>query len=75
MKFDATNPDCEFVQCAVCEKAITGGKWFARINQGNWIVALCCPLCAETFEANPRPYLRRIETIEFMRAHTKMEAQ
>jgi hypothetical protein len=66
--YDASDLDCEFVQCAVCEKAITGGKWFARINHGEWMVALCCPLCVETFEANPRAYVRRIETLELLQS-------
>ena len=66
--FDASNLNVEYVQCAVCEKAITGGKWFARIKHGQWLVALCCPLCVETFEANPRAYLRRIETLELLHA-------
>ena len=66
-QFDDCNGDCEYVQCAVCEKVITGGKWFARIKHGEWMVALCCPLCTETFEANPHAYVRRIETLEFMR--------
>ena len=67
-QFDASNMDSEFVQCAVCEKAITGGKWFARIRRGEWMVALCCPLCTETFEANPNPYIRRIQTLELMQS-------
>ncbi len=66
-QFDASNADCEYVQCAVCDKIITGGKWFARIKHGEWMVALCCPLCTEAFEAKPHAYVRRIETIEFMR--------
>ncbi|MBK7997449.1 MAG: hypothetical protein IPK15_01620 [Verrucomicrobia bacterium] len=66
-QFDASNADCEYVQCAVCEKAITGGKWFARIKHGEWMVALCCPLCTEAFESKPRAYVRRIETLQFMR--------
>ena len=66
-QFDASNMDCEYVQCAVCEKNITGGKWFARIKHGEWMVALCCPLCTEAFEAKPRAYVRRIETLQFMR--------
>ena len=57
--YDASNLDCESVQCAVYEKIITGGKWFARIKQGEWMVALCCPLCTETFEKSPRAYVRR----------------
>lgn len=60
MQFDASNPDVEFVQCAVCEKAITGGKWFSRIAAGDLMVALCCPLCTEVFDENPEPYMARI---------------
>lgn len=67
MNFDASDMDCASVQCAVCEKVITGGNWFARIKHGKWMVALCCPLCLDTFEKNPHAYVRRIETIEFMR--------
>jgi hypothetical protein len=66
MQFDAYNPEVEFVQCAVCENGITGGRWFARVAQGELMVALCCPLCLEVFEKNPVPYIRRIETV----AHT-----
>ena len=66
-QFDASNLDCAYVQCAVCEKVITGGKWFARIKNGERMVALCCPLCTETFETNPHTYVRRMETLEYMR--------
>ena len=71
MNFDASDTDCAFVQCAVCEKEITSGTWFARIKHGEWMVALCCPLCTETFEAKPQAYVRRIETLEFMRSRTQ----
>lgn len=67
-EFDASSIDVEFVHCAVCEKAITGGKWFARIKHGEWMVALCCPLCTETFERSPNVYIRRIETFAWMRS-------
>lgn len=67
-QFDASNMDCEYVQCAVCEKNITGGKWFARIKHGEWMVALCCPLCTEAFESKPHAYIRRIESLAFMRS-------
>ena len=62
-QFDASDIDTAYVQCAVCEQGITGGKWFARIRHGERMVALCCPLCTEVFEGNPTPYLRRIETM------------
>jgi len=66
-QFDASDIATAFVQCAVCEKGITNGHWFARIRHGKQMVALCCPLCTETFEANPRSYIRRIETLALMR--------
>ena len=37
--YDASNFDCDYVQCAVCENVIKGGKWFARIKHG-----ACFPL-------------------------------
>ena len=58
--------DCAEVQCAVCEKLITGGKWFSRIKHGNYMVALCCPLCTEVFEKNPKAYIGRIVTYSHM---------
>lgn len=64
MQFDARNPDVEFVQCAVCDNGIKGGRWFARIAQGERMVALCCPLCLEVFEKDPLPYMRRVQTFE-----------
>jgi hypothetical protein len=69
-QFDASNLDCEYVQCAVCEKVITGGKWFARLKHGDWMVALCCPLCTEVFQGNPHSYIRRIETLAYMRSQS-----
>lgn len=63
MQFDATNPEIEFVQCAVCEKAITGAHWYARVACGDIMVALCCPLCLEVFQSNKHRYQRRIETL------------
>jgi hypothetical protein len=73
--FDASNLDCASVQCAVCEKEITGGKWFARIKHREWMVALCCPLCTEAFERSPHAYVRRIETLEWMRSRADSSRQ
>ena len=65
--FDASDANCDYVQCVVCEKAITHGNWFARIAHGEHTVALCCPLCTETFERQPRAYIRRMETVALMK--------
>jgi hypothetical protein len=62
--FDASDDSAASVLCIVCENRITGGRWFARINSGGRLVALCCPLCQETFMRNPFPYVRRMETYD-----------
>jgi len=64
---DFRGTSSSYVQCVVCENAIKGGKWFARIKHGDWMVALCCPLCTEAFETNPQAYIRRIETLAQLR--------
>jgi hypothetical protein len=66
-QFDASQSDSSYVQCAVCDKVITGGNWFARIRHGDWLVALCCPLCTEVFERSPLSCIRRIETLSHLR--------
>lgn len=63
MQFDATNPEVEFVQCAVCEQGITASRWFARVACDDIMVALCCPLCLEVFEKNKQVYARRVKTL------------
>lgn len=75
MNFDASDMESPAVQCAVCEQLISGGKWFARIKSGDHMVALCCPLCTETFEKDPRSYVRRIETLEYMHARTRSDPE
>ena len=72
-QFNADDGEIAYVNCGVCEKAIIGGKWFARIKHGDVMVALCCPLCAEAFEAAPSSYVRRIQTLAEMAA--RMEHQ
>ncbi len=64
--YNAEDLDVSFVLCAVCDKGMKGGQWFARIRQGDWMVALCCPLCTSTFEDDPQPYVRRIQSLEKM---------
>ena len=68
--FDASDESASSVLCAVCEQSILGGRWFARIHSGGRLVALCCPLCEDTFVRNPAPYLRRIETYVLMDRRT-----
>ena len=46
-------------QCAVCGKSVGHGEGFSHLNIEGEMIALCCPLCFETFEKNPAKYLSR----------------
>jgi YHS domain-containing protein len=46
-------------QCAVCSKSVRHGEGFSHLNIEGEMIALCCPLCFETFEKDPANYLRR----------------
>lgn len=53
--FDAAGPDTAFVQCAVCEKAITGGRWFvSESHTVNGLSRYVAPLCGN-LRADPPP--------------------
>ena len=55
-------------QCFVCEKAITGEHWFARVKHGECTVALCSEKCAAAFYKQRLPGLRRFQILEAMRS-------
>lgn len=63
-QYDANNMDCNYVQCAVCDNDIRGGRWYARVRHEELMLALCCPLCMEVFQTKPDAYVRRIEMLE-----------
>ena len=46
-------------QCAVCGKSVGHGEGFSHLNIESQMIALCCPLCFETFEKEPAKYLGR----------------
>lgn len=50
----------EVPSCAVCGKNVTHGGGFSRVNHKGVMVNLCCPLCLETFQNNPKPYMARL---------------
>lgn len=55
-------------ECAVCGKDVTGNRGFAHIRWEGKMIALCCPLCVETFHRNPRAYTFRREARELVHA-------
>src|SRR6266700_7118161 len=46
-------------QCIVCGKSVGHNEGFSHLNIEGQMIALCCPLCFETFEKDPAKYLRR----------------
>jgi hypothetical protein len=46
-------------QCAVCGKSVGHNEGFNHLKIENTMIALCCPLCFETFEKDPAKYLGR----------------
>ena len=53
--------------CAVCGKNVQNGGGFARIRHGDRMVELCCPLCLDTFQKDPGPYVKRMQRVEYFR--------
>lgn len=45
--------------CAVCGKSVDHGGGLSHMKFEDAMIALCCPLCIETFNKDPKPYLRR----------------
>lgn len=43
--------------CIVCGKSVDEGGGLAHIKAGGRMIALCCPLCIETFNKHPTQYL------------------
>ena len=44
--------------CLVCGKSVEQGGGLCHIKAEGVMIALCCPLCVETFNADPKHYLR-----------------
>ncbi len=53
--------------CVVCGKNVENGGGFAKIKRGNMMLELCCPLCLETFQNGPEPFLKRAKRIDYFR--------
>lgn len=42
--------------CVVCGQPVSSSRCYSRILYRERKVALCCPLCLETFQKNPEFY-------------------
>ena len=54
--------------CVVCGKNVERGGGFAKIKHSGIMVNLCCPLCLETFQNDPKPYMARLTKVLHYRA-------
>ena len=45
-------------RCIVCGKSVDGGGGMCHIKVENLMIALCCPLCVETYNNYPKHYLQ-----------------
>jgi len=43
--------------CVVCGKSVLEGEGYCHMRVEGEMVAICCPLCFETFEKDPKRYL------------------
>ena len=53
--------------CAVCEMNVGHGGGSAKVRCEERMVSLCCPLCLETFQRDPKPYVAKLMKIERFR--------
>ena len=45
--------------CIVCGKGLRPGEPLAKMHQGESKLPICCPLCFEAYQKDPKPYLER----------------
>lgn len=45
--------------CLVCGKSVGHHEGLCHVNIDGEMIALCCPLCRETFQKDSDKYLRR----------------
>lgn len=50
--------------CAVCERPLSGSQKYAGLRYKERMIAVCCPLCMEKFQANQDFYALRNEAYQ-----------
>ena len=48
-------------RCIVCGKSVEGGGGMCHIEVKGHMTSICCPSCLETFNKDPKTYVRRQE--------------
>lgn len=50
-------------ECLVCGKGVEHGEGFCRLKVEERMIALCCPLCMEVYQKEPRRFLAKLTII------------
>lgn len=46
--------------CVVCGKGLRPGEALATMHRDGHRLPICCPLCLEAYQQDPKPYLERL---------------
>lgn len=57
---DSIGYDREEETCVVCGKAIRPGEALAKLPSGKSKLPICCPLCLEAYQRDPKPFLEQL---------------
>mgnify|MGYP003590600281 CR=1 FL=1 len=55
-------PETTDARCLVCDKNVEHGEGFCRILVEEMMIALCCPLCLETYNKDKDRYAAKLHT-------------
>lgn len=73
--FDTSSPKTGPAQCVVCERFITGDRWFARIKREGQSLLLCSHACADRFYGRRLPLLRHINLLAMLQSSNSAAAR
>jgi len=59
--------------CVVCGKGLRSGEALATLHQDGRRLPICCPLCLEAYQRDPKPYLERLALRTFRRELDKVK--
>jgi hypothetical protein len=60
--------------CVVCGKGLRPGEALATMHQEGHKLPICCPLCLEAYQKDPKPYLERLARRSLLRELRKSES-
>jgi hypothetical protein len=59
--------------CVVCGKALRPGEALATMHRDGHKLPICCPLCFEAYQADPKQYLERLAKRALVQELKKMQ--